>query len=117
LKVLIEHEESPQKDLESGVTTMVKEMLKMMNKEKDTTLHEAARNNHLAVVKLLIEKGPGFSYSANDIGETPLYIAVERNFKDLVFEILESCTSPAHGGPLGRTTLHATIIWNDKGIS
>ena len=91
VKVLIEHEESPQK--------------------------EAARNNHLAVVKLLIEKGPGFSYSANDIGETPLYIAVERNVKDLVFKILESCTSPAHGGPLGRTTLHATIIWNDKGIS
>ncbi|GMY32624.1 protein ACCELERATED CELL DEATH 6-like [Fagus crenata] len=115
VKVLIEHEESPQKDLESGVTTMVKEMLKMTNKEKHTALHEAARNNHLAVVKLLIEKGPGISYSAN--GETPLYIAVERNFKDLVFEILESCTSPTHGGPLGRTTLHAAIIWNDKGIS
>ena len=117
VNVLIEHAESLQEDLESGVTTTVKEMLEMPNKEKDTALHEAVRNNHLDVVKLLIEKGPGFSYSANDIGETPLYIAVERHFKDLVFEILQSCTSPAHGGPLGRTTLHAAVIWQDKGIA
>uniref|UniRef100_A0A2N9GDQ6 Uncharacterized protein n=1 Tax=Fagus sylvatica TaxID=28930 RepID=A0A2N9GDQ6_FAGSY len=117
VKVLIEHAESFQKDLEGGVITMVKAMLEMTNKEKDTALHEAAHNNHLAVVKLLIEKGPGFSYSANAIGETPLYIAVERDFKDLVFEILQSCTSPAHGGPLGRTTLHAAVIWKDKGIA
>ena len=117
VKVLIEHAESLQEDLESGVTTTVKEMLEMPNKEKDTALHEAVRNNHLDVVKLLIEKGPGFSYSANDIGETPLYIAVERHFEDLVVEILRSCTSPAHGGPLGRTTLHAAVFWRNKGIA
>ncbi len=117
VKVLIEHAESLQEDVESGFTTTVKEMLEMPNKEKDTALHEAARNNHLAVVKLLIEKGPGFSYSANNIGETPLYIAVESKFKDLVREILQSCTSPAHGGPLGRTTLHAAVISDDEGIA
>ncbi|GMY32616.1 protein ACCELERATED CELL DEATH 6-like [Fagus crenata] len=114
VQLLIEHAESLQEDVESGVNTMVKQMLEMPNKEKDTALHEAARNNHLAVVKLLIEKGPEFSYSANDIGETPLYIAVERNFKELVLEILQSCTSPAHGGPLGRTTLHAAVISDDE---
>jgi len=96
-------------DLEGGIEA-VKEMLKMMNKEKDTALHEAVRYNHLKVVKLLIEKDPNFSYSANDTGETPLYIAAERGFKDVVIKILDKCKSPMHGGPLGRTALHATII-------
>uniref|UniRef100_A0A2N9HCF6 PGG domain-containing protein n=1 Tax=Fagus sylvatica TaxID=28930 RepID=A0A2N9HCF6_FAGSY len=66
VEVLIKHAGPPQEDPESGVTTIVKEMLEMPNKEKDTALHEA------------------------------------------------SCTSPAHGGPLGRTTLHAAVIWEDK---
>jgi ankyrin repeat protein len=36
-------------DLEEGIEP-VKEMLRMMNKEKDTALHEAVRYNHLEVV-------------------------------------------------------------------
>uniref|UniRef100_A0A2N9G8W6 Uncharacterized protein n=1 Tax=Fagus sylvatica TaxID=28930 RepID=A0A2N9G8W6_FAGSY len=120
VKDLIECAESlDQQDLESGSNTnnanAVNKMLEMKNNEKDTALHKAVRNEHLEVVKLLIQKGPNFSYLANDAGETPLYIAVERNFKNLVSEILNTCTSLAHGGPLGRTTLHAAIIWDDEG--
>ncbi|KAE8022595.1 hypothetical protein FH972_008383 [Carpinus fangiana] len=96
-------------DLEEGIEP-VKEMLRMTNNEKDTALHEAVRYNHLEMVKLLINKDPDFSYSANDAGETPLYIAAERGFKDVLFEILDKCKSPMHGGPLGRTALHATIL-------
>ena len=29
--------------------------------------------------------------------------------------ILCKCTSPAHDGHLGRTTLHAALIWNNTG--
>ena len=97
------------KDLEEGIEP-VKEMLKMTNKEKDTALHEAVRYNHLEVVELLISKDPNFSYSANNAGETPLYIAAERGFEDVLFQILDECKSPMHGGPLGRTALHAAVL-------
>ena len=110
VKVLIEHAKSPQQDIESGVNKTVKEMLETTNNEKDTAMHEAVRNKHLEVVKLLIQEGPDFSYSQNKAGETPLYIAVERNFEDVAFHILDKCKSPAHEGPLGRTTLHAAVI-------
>ncbi|KAK7831064.1 hypothetical protein CFP56_027732 [Quercus suber] len=76
-------------------------MLEMTNKEKGRLY---------VVVKRLIEEGKIFSYSQNDAGETSLYIAVERNYEEVAFHILETCTSPAHDGPLGRTTLHAVVI-------
>ena len=102
------------KDLESG-TESVRQMLRMLNKEKDTALHEAVRNNHLDVVKLLIKEDPDFSYHANHAGETPLYLAAERGYRDLVFEILRNCNSPAHSGPFGLTALHAAVIRKDEG--
>ncbi|XP_065625288.1 protein ACCELERATED CELL DEATH 6 [Quercus suber] len=86
----------------------------MTNNEKDTAFHEAVRGNHLDVVKLLIQEGPDFSYSQNDAGETPLYMAVERRFEKLMHLILLRCASLAHDGPLGRTTLHAAVIWNSR---
>ena len=110
VEVLIERAKSPPQDLESRVNKTVKEMLETTNIEKDTALHEAVRYKHLEVVKLLIQEGPDFSYSQNKAGETPLYIAVERNFEDVAFHILDKCKSPAHDGPLGRTTLHAAVI-------
>ena len=109
-------ESAPQPDLESGVNNKaVKKMLKMKNEENETAMHEAVRNNHLEVVKLLVKNGKDISYSANDAGETPLYMAVERNYREMVFHILENCTSLTHDGPLGGTTLHAAVIWNDDG--
>jgi ankyrin repeat protein len=117
VKVLIKYcAQTSHQDLEGGIEP-VKEMLRMTNKEKDTALHEAVRFRHLKVVTLLIETDPNFSYSANEAGETPLYIAAERGFEDVVIEILDKCKSPMHGnggGPLGRTALHAAVIWGDK---
>ena len=114
--VLIECARAGHQDLENGVNNAaVQKMLEMTNNEKDTALHEAVRGNHLEVVKRLIEEGPDFSYSRNDAGETPLYIAVERDYKDVAFHILDKCKSPAHDGPLGRTTLHAAVIWSHQG--
>ena len=125
VEVLIEHAKRRQQypesevkvliDPESGVDKAVKEMLKMKNKENETAMHEAVRNNHLEVVKLLVENGEDISYSANDAGETPLYMAVERNYREVVLHILENCKSLTHDGPLGGTTLHAAVIWNDDG--
>ena len=115
VKVLIERAKSLQEDLESGASNMVKEMLQMTNNEKDTVFHEAVRGNHLEVVILLIQEDPYISYSQNDAGETPLYMAMERGFEKVMYCILEKCKSLAHDGPLGRTTLHAAVIRENKG--
>ncbi|PRQ44829.1 putative ankyrin repeat-containing domain, protein accelerated cell death 6 [Rosa chinensis] len=84
------------------------QMLRTPNKEEDTALHEAARFNHLGVVKRLCREYPDFSYSANVAGKTPIYLAAERGYRDLVSEILDSCTYPGYQGPSGKTALHAS---------
>lgn len=114
VEVLIKFADSRPQGVESGEKN-AKEMLQITNKEKETALHEAIRHNHLKVVKLLLEVDPNYSYFANDVGETPLYMAVERNFQDLAFEILNTCESPAYDGPLQRTVLHAAVIWDNRG--
>nr|XP_048334869.1 ankyrin repeat-containing protein At5g02620-like [Ziziphus jujuba var. spinosa] len=111
VKVLLEHAKSPRNiELESGT----RQILQMTSKQKDTALHEAVRMNHTQVVRLLIKEDPDFSYSANKTGETPLYLAVERSYNHLAFEILDFCTSLVHRGPNGRTTLHAAVIKQDQ---
>lgn len=105
--------ESDDHDVE--FVTSVKQMLRMVNQEKDTALHEAVRSHHLSVVKRLIPEDRDFQYSANDFGETPLYIAVERGYQDVVSEILDNCKSPATSGPNGRNLLHAATIRKDEG--
>ncbi|XP_062005920.1 ankyrin repeat-containing protein At5g02620-like [Rosa rugosa] len=79
------------------------QMLRTPNKEGDTALHEAARFNHLGVVKKLCREYPDFSYSANVARRTPIYLAAERGYRDLVSEILDSCTYPGYQGPSGKT--------------
>ncbi|XP_041005538.1 ankyrin repeat-containing protein At5g02620-like [Juglans microcarpa x Juglans regia] len=118
VKVLIEHKKSQHQDLESGVVEGTKEMIGKLNKERDTALHEAVRHNHIDVVKqLLMEVDPEFSFRANAAGETPLYLAAERHFPDLVSEILNKLKSPAYDGPLGRTALHAAAFYDDEGMT
>ncbi|XP_042983165.1 ankyrin repeat-containing protein ITN1-like isoform X1 [Carya illinoinensis] len=118
VRVLIEHKNSQHQDLESGVVKATTEMIGKLNKEGDTALHEAVRHNHIEVVKqLLMEVDPEFSFGANVAGETPLYLAAERHFPDLVSEILNKLKSPAYNGPLGRTALHAAAFWDDEGMT
>ncbi|KAM6546868.1 hypothetical protein CsatB_027604 [Cannabis sativa] len=87
------------------------EMLRMKNIEKDTALHEAVRYGHLEVVRILTREDPDFSYSANEAGETPLYLAIQRSncFPVLADELLGNCSSLDTGAPNGRTVLHAAI--------
>ena len=94
-----------------------KMMLRMTNNENDTALHEAVRYNHSNVVKLLILEDPDFIYGANFSGGTPLYMAAERGFHELVQIIIDNTrTSPAHSGLTGRTALHAAVICNNEGM-
>lgn len=108
-------------DLESGgeeprerEMVAVRRMLRMTNKYKETALHEAARNKgSLDVVKAILGHEDGeFTYSANDGGKTPLYLAAENGSAKTVLELLSNPNSKslAYGGPSGKTALHAAAI-------
>ncbi|KAK9282803.1 hypothetical protein L1049_011025 [Liquidambar formosana] len=117
VKLLLERaKDLREEELEAGVGP-TQQMVSLTNKEKDTALHDAVRFNHADVVEILIKEDRDFSYPANDADETPLYLAAERGFGDLVWQILGTCTSPAHGGPNGTTALHAAVINNDEGMT
>ncbi|TKY59620.1 Ankyrin repeat-containing protein [Spatholobus suberectus] len=56
---------------------------------------------------------PDYSYCANTANETPLYLASERRYQQVVAEILNKVKSPAYDGPNNRTALHAAVINRD----
>nr|XP_048332891.1 ankyrin repeat-containing protein At5g02620-like [Ziziphus jujuba var. spinosa] len=97
---------------ERGVEA-ARQMMRMRNQNQDTAFHEAVRFNHLSVVQTLVNEDCDFVYSANEEHETPLYMAVERGYRDIVFEMLDRCKSPATGGPNGRNVLHLATIHED----
>ncbi|CAN6698925.1 unnamed protein product [Malus baccata var. baccata] len=83
------------------------------NNKKDTALHEAVRFQYGGMTFKLTDADPEFSYSTNDAGETPLYLAVERGYSDCCDTILEVCKNPTYGGPNGRTALHVAVMFPD----
>ncbi|XP_017232772.2 uncharacterized protein LOC108206862 isoform X1 [Daucus carota subsp. sativus] len=77
----------------------------------NTTLHLAVLNDNMAIVKLLVEADSNDSHVQNDEGKTPIYIAAENGYKDIVKVICTTCTALSLDGPsTGRTTaLHALM--------
>ncbi|MFQ6648904.1 hypothetical protein Gotur_020927 [Gossypium turneri] len=93
----------------------VREMLRIRDQESNTALHEAAGCGNVEVVKALLEfEDPDFPYSANKKQETPLYIAAKRGDGGVLNVILEKSKSTGHGGPHGRTALHAAAMAGDE---
>ncbi|KAJ9162561.1 hypothetical protein P3X46_022324 [Hevea brasiliensis] len=95
----------------------VRKMLRMTNENKETALHEAARNDRsLGVVEAIMsnEDPREFTYSANNRGETPLYLAVKNRNMEIVIGLLIHRDSEclAYGGPNGKTALHEATVLN-----
>ncbi|XP_048131112.1 protein ACCELERATED CELL DEATH 6 [Rhodamnia argentea] len=97
-----------QLDIESGCDSSF-EMLSWGNKMNNTVLHEAIRNSHSQVVRLLINADSHLLFCENRAGESPLYLAARGGMKQIVNWILTSCPSFAHGGLDGQTALHAAV--------
>ncbi|TYG74951.1 hypothetical protein ES288_D04G225200v1 [Gossypium darwinii] len=94
----------------------VREMLRITDQESNTALHEAAGCGNVKVVKALLEfEDPDFPYSANKKQETPLYIAARRRGSGRLLTLLldKFRSAAAHGGPQGRTALHAAAMAGD----
>ncbi|XP_057470518.1 protein ACCELERATED CELL DEATH 6-like [Actinidia eriantha] len=109
VEALIEFAKTQGRDPESMVE-ITEQMVRTTSENEDTALHEAVRNNHLCVVKLLVEEDKEFSHVLNNSRETPLYLAAERGYHEIVSIILTICTSPAFNGPNDRTALHAAVF-------
>lgn len=96
----------------------VKWMLRKTNDAGNTGLHEAVRHEYQSVVRILVKADPNFSYSTNKLGETPIFIAVEKNDENgaqLVEELLTNCRKLDYRGPHGRTALHAAAKNGSRG--
>ncbi|KAJ9159270.1 hypothetical protein P3X46_024786 [Hevea brasiliensis] len=92
-------------------------MLKRTIPYENTALHEAVRNNHPQVVETLLRANPEFADIANAAGESPLYLAAVREYKEIASKILEICPSPAYIGPNGRTALQEAVISPDADLT
>ncbi|MBA0698346.1 hypothetical protein Goari_021840, partial [Gossypium aridum] len=103
----------------------VRQMLRITDQESNTALHEAAQYGDVEMVEELLKlehpverlselENPNSPYSANKKQETPLYLAAKRGDDPLLTVILNKWKSADHGGPHGRTTLHATTMAEDK---
>nr|XP_048318049.1 protein ACCELERATED CELL DEATH 6-like [Ziziphus jujuba var. spinosa] len=99
---------------ERGVEA-ARQMMRLRNRNEDTAFHEAVRFNYPSVVERLVEiEECNFVYSANKEHETPLYMAAERGYREIMLKILKKFKSPATGGPNGRNILHVATIHKDK---
>ncbi|KAF9595992.1 hypothetical protein IFM89_006919 [Coptis chinensis] len=103
------------RDIETGRAEAT-EIMRKQNRKKDTIMHEAARNCHLEIVISLIKEDPELLCIINDVGESPLHVAVEAGKLDVIEEMLkaEHCS---YKGPNGRTALHAALIYKKPGIA
>ncbi|XP_072151623.1 protein ACCELERATED CELL DEATH 6 isoform X2 [Setaria viridis] len=71
-------------------------------------LHNAIRSGHRKLALELIAAEPALSRAVNKRNESPMFLAVMRNYAD-VFEKLLEIPDSAHGGPGGFNALHAAV--------
>ncbi|XWS42534.1 hypothetical protein CRYUN_Cryun16bG0022600 [Craigia yunnanensis] len=104
-KILINCANSMSREIEAG-----ERLIRMVNMEKDTALHEAARNGHFPIAELLIKEDPELTLFTNDVGESPLFIAVDKKHIDIAKLILEVAPDFSFGGRNNMNALHAAVV-------
>ncbi|KAL8091025.1 hypothetical protein AgCh_040207 [Apium graveolens] len=89
--------------------TSFQDFLRQGDEYNDTALHAAVMGENKAIVKLLVEADPTDRHTQNDKGKTPMFIAAEMGFKDIIEIISTICTARCLEGPDGSTALHAAV--------
>ncbi|KAG7969840.1 hypothetical protein I3843_07G052900, partial [Carya illinoinensis] len=86
-------------------------ILETVNIDKDTALHVAVRNDQHSVVELLIQHNQGLAKMVNEVGESALFLAVERNNYHTAKYILDVVPESINcGGRNHMNVLHVAII-------
>ncbi|XVF31065.1 hypothetical protein REPUB_Repub16aG0113200 [Reevesia pubescens] len=104
-EVLINCANSMSREIEAG-----ERLIWMVNMEKDTALHDAVRNGHSQIAELLITEDPELTLITNDVGESPLFIAVDKNHVDIARLILQVAPVCSFGGRNSMNVLHAAVV-------
>ncbi|KAF4381739.1 hypothetical protein G4B88_002889 [Cannabis sativa] len=100
---------SKEQDLEAD-----RSLLRMSNLKGDTALHEAVRNDHYEVAILIIDEDRDLTCFVNNVGESPLFLAVDRGFYKVALHILETAPKCSYVGRNGMNALHAAVIRTHK---
>ncbi|WVZ64167.1 hypothetical protein U9M48_013730, partial [Paspalum notatum var. saurae] len=84
------------------------ETILMQDKHGCNALHHAIRRGHRELAIQLVEAEPALSHAVNQNNESPMFIAVMRDYAD-VFSVLLDVPGSAHGGAYGCNALHAAV--------
>lgn len=90
------------------------EAILTQDKRGFNALHHAIRSGHRELALELIDAEPGLSKAVNKYDESPMFIAVMRNYADVSEKLLEIPDS-AHGGAYGYNALHAAVRSGNPG--
>uniref|UniRef100_A0A0E0BHG1 Uncharacterized protein n=1 Tax=Oryza glumipatula TaxID=40148 RepID=A0A0E0BHG1_9ORYZ len=79
-------------------------------------LHHAIRGGHKDLALELIKTKPALSEGVNKFNESPMYLALTRDYKD-VFEELFAIPGSAHSGSYSYNVLHAAVKCGNTDIA
>ncbi|XP_066161299.1 ankyrin repeat-containing protein ITN1 [Oryza sativa Japonica Group] len=79
-------------------------------------LHHAIRGGHKALALELIRTQPALSQGVNKFNESPMYLALTRDYRD-VFEELFAIPGSAHSGSYSYNVLHAAVKYGNSDIA
>ena len=93
VKVLIEAATNfPWASSADNPITSFQAFVRQPDKELNTALIFAARNGYVETVKLLVKADPSDRHIPNEDGKTPIYIAVEYRYKEILEAICTTCS-------------------------
>ena len=89
--------------------------INIKNYDNETPLHEATKNGHKEMVKLLILNGADKD-ATNKIGDTPLHLASFNGYIDIVKLLIEKGANKNTPNIAGNTPLHVAINYRKEKI-
>ncbi|KAJ1276884.1 hypothetical protein BS78_05G250600, partial [Paspalum vaginatum] len=94
----------------------LREAILIRDKRGYNALHHAIHSGQRKLALELIEAEPALSRAVNQYKESPMFIAVMRNYVD-IFERLLEIPDSAHGGPTSYNALHAAVRNGNSAIA
>lgn len=88
------------------------ESMEELDSEGMSALHEAAKNNHVEMMRVMLQKGADIDLTADspqEIGTTPLHLACTYGYPQMVELLMESDADDSMKNALGETPAHCVV--------